>query len=571
MKKVIMFSLFAAAVLLFTNCGGVSKMVDNANLVKYTVTPSPLETHAGKVAVAVEVKYPEKYFHKKAIVTATPYLEYEGGKTDLKSETLQGEAVAENFKVISYTSGGTLSYSDELEYKPEMMRSELYVRGEASVGKAKVDLPATKIADGIVTTPLLVSKEGRPIMFNDNFKRITPDSYQADIHYVINKSDVRATELKQDDVKGMTDFLAKTGTDERIDLKNIAVSAYASPDGPEDLNTELSGDRQGTASGFIKKTMQQAKLEVPADQEFFKLMATPEDWDGFRKLMEASQIKDKDLILRVLAMYSDPVVREKEIRNISAAFEEIKTDILPQLRRSMMTVNVEKVGYSDEELKELVNTNIDTLNLEELLYAATLVDDLNRKLAVYEKSAEKFPQCIRAHNNVGYVQVKLGNAAAAKAAFEKAKALKDVNIVNNNLGVVAMMEGDFTKAEELFTSALGAGDEVNYNLGILKLMAGDYEGAQNYYGSTASFNSALTKLLNGNNSACYNMLRDLEEEDAKIYYLMAVSMAREGDVEKMYNALSTCVAKDAKWKEYAMKDVEFFKYWEEQMFKDTVK
>jgi len=566
-----MFSLFAAAVLLFTNCGGVSKMVDNANLVKYTVTPDPLETHGGKIAVAVEVKYPEKYFHKKAIVTATPYLEYEGGKTDLKSETLQGEAVAENFKVISYTSGGTLSYSDEVAYTPEMMRSELYVRGEASVGKAKVNLPATKIADGIVTTPLLVCKEGRPIMFNDNFKRITPDSYQADIHYVINKSDVRASELKQDDIVGMKDFITKAGTDERIDIKGIEVSAYASPDGPEDLNTELSGDREGTATGFIKKALEQSKVEIPADKEFFQLMATPEDWDGFRKLMEASQIKDKDLILRVLAMYSDPVVREKEIRNISAAFEEIKTDILPELRRSKMTVNVDKVGYSDEELKELVNTNIDVLNLEELLYAATLVDDLNKKLAVYEKAAAKFPQCIRAHNNVGYVQVKLGNAAAAKTAFEKAKALKDVNIVNNNLGVVAMMEGDFTKAEELYTSALGAGDEVNYNLGILKIMAGDYEAAQNYYGSTASFNSALTKLLNGNNSACYNMLRDLEDECAKVYYLMAVSMAREGDVEKMYNALSTCVAKEAKWKEYAVKDVEFFKYWEEQMFKDTVK
>lgn len=566
-----MFSLFAASVLLLTNCGGVSKMVDNANLVKYTVTPDPLETHGGKIAVAVEVKYPEKYFHKKAIVTATPYLEYEGGKTDLKSETLQGEAVAENFKVISYTSGGTLSYSDAVEYKPEMMRSELYVRGEASVGKAKVNLPATKIADGIVTTPLLVCKEGRPIMFSDNFKRITPESYQADIHYVINKSDVRASELKQADIMGMKDFIVKASKDERMDMKGIEVSAYASPDGPEDLNTELSGDREGTATGFVKSALKQSKVEVPADKEFFKLMATPEDWDGFRKLMEKSQIKDKDLILRVLAMYSDPVVREKEIRNIAAAFEEIKTDILPELRRSKMTVNVEKVGYSDEELKELVNTNIDVLNLEELLYSATLVDDLNKKLTVYEKASEKFPQCFRAHNNVGYVQVKLGNAAAARTAFEKAKALKEVNIVNNNLGVVAMMEGDFAKAEELYTSALGAGDEVNYNLGILKIMAGDYEGAQNYYGSTASFNSALTKLLNGNNSACYNMLRDLEDECAKVYYLMAVSMAREGDVEKMYNALSTCVAKDAKWKGHAVKDVEFFKYWEEQMFKDTVK
>ena len=570
-KKVIIFSLFAAAVLLFTNCGGVSKMVDNANLVKYTVTPDPLQTHGGKVAVAVEVKYPAKYFHKKAIVKATPYLKYEAGQTDLKSESLQGEAVTENFKVISNASGGTFSYSDEVAYAPEMMRSELWVRSEASVGSTKVDLPARKIADGIVTTPLLVCKEARPIMFNDNFKRIVPESYQADIHYVINKSDVRTSELKQDDIVGMKDFINKANADERTTLKGIDISAYASPDGPVDLNTKLSGAREGTATDYVKKELKQSKVELPADKEFFKLMATPEDWDGFRDLMVNSNIKDKDLILRVLAMYSDPVVREKEIRNISAAFEQIKTDILPQLRRSKMVVNIEKVGYSDEELKQLVTTNLDVLNLEELLYAATLVDDLNTKLTVYEKAAAKFPQCVRAHNNVGYVQVKLGNASAAKAAFDKAKALKEANIINNNLGCVAMMDGDLTKAEELFTAALGAGDEVNYNLGILKILAGDYEAAQNYYGNTASFNSALVKLLNGNPSACYEMLRDLEDECAKVYYLMAVSMARGGDTERMYNALSTCVAKDASWKQYAVKDVEFYKFWEEQMFKETVK
>jgi tetratricopeptide (TPR) repeat protein len=408
-------------------------------------------------------------------------------------------------------------------------------------------------------------------MFNDNFKRIVPDSYQADIHYIINKSDVRASELKQDDIVGMKDFINKANANERITLKNIGVSAYASPDGPEDLNTKLASAREGTATVFVKKDLKDSKVEIPADKEFFTLMSTPEDWEGFKKLMESSSIKDKDLILRVLTMYSDPVVREKEIRNISAAFEQIKTDILPQLRRSKMTVSVEKVGYSDDEFKQLINTNLDTLNLEELLYAATLVDDLNKKLEVYEKAAAKFPGCVRAHNNVGYVQVKLGNASAAKAAFDKAKALKEANIINNNLGVVALMEGDMKKAEELFTAALGAGDEVNYNLGILKILAGDYESAQNYYGSTASFNSALVKLLNGNPSACYEMLRDLEDECAKVYYLMAVSMAREGDAERMYNALSTCVAKDASWKQYAVKDVEFFKYWEEPTFKETVK
>ena len=545
-------------------------MVDNANLVKYAVSPDPLETHGGKVALSVDVTYPEKYFHKKAILTATPYLQYEGGKTDLKSETLQGEAVTENNKVISFTTGGSLKYSDEVDYTPEMMRSELWVGGKASVGSQSVDLPPQKIADGIVTTPLLLDKSGKPIMFNDNFKRIIPDTYLADIHYVINRSEIRSTELKQDDIKGMKDFINKANADERINLKGIEVSAYASPDGPLDLNTDLSSDREGTATSFVKKELKSSKIAIPEDAEFFKLMSTPEDWEGFKKLMEESSIKDKDLILRVLSMYSDPVVREKEIKNIAAAFEEIKKDILPQLRRSKMTVKAEKIGFSDEELKKMANSDLDSLNLEELLYTATLFDDLGMKRGIYEMSAQKYPGCLRAHNNVGYVKVLMGDATGAEANFKKAQELRDINIITNNLGVVALGAGDFEKAKELFTAAMGAGDEVNYNMGILSLLEGDYDAAESYYGSTASVNSALTKMLKGNNTACYNMLRDLPGESPKGFYVMAVAMAREGDVERMYNALASCVARDAKWKEYAKKDVEFFKYWAEQTFLDTV-
>lgn len=545
-------------------------MVDNANLVKYTVSPDPLETHGGKVALSIDVDYPEKYFHKKAVLTATPYLQYEGGKTDLKSETLQGEAVTENYKVISFTTGGSLSYSDEVDYTPEMMRSELWVGGKASVGSQSVDLPAQKIADGIVATPLLMDKSAKPIMFNDNFKRIIPEAYLADIHYVINRSNVRSSELKQDDIAGMKDFINAANANERIDLKGIEVSAYASPDGPIDLNTNLSSDREGTATSFIKKELKNSKVEIPEDEEFFKLLSTPEDWDGFKKLMEESSITDKDLILRVLSMYSDPVVREKEIKNISAAFEEIKDEILPQLRRSKMTVKVEKVGFSDEELKKMANSDLDSLNLEELLYTATLFDDLGMKRGIYEMAAQKYPGCLRAHNNVGYVKVLMGDAAGAEANFTKAQELKDINIITNNLGVVALEAGDTEKAKELFTAAMGAGDEVNYNMGILALLEGNYEAAASYYGSTTSLNSALTKMLQGNNSACYNMLRDLPGESAKGFYLMAVAMAREGDIERMYNALSSCVASDAKWKEYAKMDVEFYKYWEEQTFLDTV-
>jgi tetratricopeptide (TPR) repeat protein len=569
MRKVnILASIFVAA-LLIAGCGGPQKMADNASLVKYTVTPDPLETHGGKVAVTVNVKYPEKYFHKKAVVTATPYLKYEGGETELKSETLQGEAVEDNYKVISFTSGGSFDYSDEVEFSKEMMRSELMVKGEAKVGTKSVNLPAMKIADGIVTTPLLVMKNPKAIAFGDNFQRIVPVDYVADIHYVINRYDVRNSELRQDDITGMKDFIAKANANERVNMKGIEVSAYASPDGEVDLNTRLSGNREGSANRYLQRELKRAKIDVPEDEEFFSLLSTPEDWDGFKKLMEESDIQDKDLILRVLSMYSDPVVREAEIRNISEAFEVIKEDILPKLRRSKFTVNTEKIGWSDEELVAHIAENLDTLGLEELLYGATLVDDLETKKKVYAKSWEKYPECIRAANNLGTVQLAMGDMDEAKASFEAAKALKDHNIVKNNLGVIAMKQGDMETAEDLFTSAMGAGDEVNYNLGIIAILKGDYEAAKSYLGASENFNNALTMLLNGNPGHAVELLQKLDDDPkGRNEYLMAVGGAREGDTEIMYNALRTAIAKNAKWKERAAMDVEFFEFFEDDLFKE---
>jgi len=568
MRRINILASFVVAALLIVGCGGPQKMADNANLVKYTVTPDPLETHGGKVAVQVDVKYPEKYFHKKAVVTATPYLSYDGGETELKSESLQGEAVEDNYKVISFTSGGSFQYTDEVDYVPEMMRSELWVKGVATVKTTNIDLPPVKIADGIITTPLLADTEGEVIAFGDNFKRIVPKEFVADIHYIINRYDVRNSELKRDDIKGMKDFIAMANTNERVTMKGIEISAYASPDGELDLNTRLSGNRKGSATRYLKRDLKRAKIDVPAEDDFFKFLTTPEDWDGFKRLMEESDIQDKDLILRVLSMYSDPVVREKEIKNISEAFEEIKEDILPQLRRSVFTVNVEKVGWSDDEIKHWVTDNMDTLELEELLYAASLFEDNETKLALYGKAWEKHPKCIRAANNVGVVKLDMGDADGAKEAFEAARAIKDHNIVKNNLGVIALREGDVETANNLFTSAMGAGDEVNQNLAIIKIKEGDYESAKSLLGASESFNNALVIMLNGQPGHAIEMARKLDET-AKTNYLIAVAAARNGDTEIMFNALRAAVAlKPDKIKEHAVKDVEFAEFFEDDLFKE---
>ncbi|KPL14285.1 MAG: hypothetical protein AMS26_11315 [Bacteroides sp. SM23_62] len=570
MRRINIFASFIAAALVAVSCGGPQKMADNASLVNYKVTPDPLETHGGKVALSVDVSYPEKYFHKKAVVTATPYLQYEGGVTELKSETLQGEQVEDNFKVISYTSGGSFSYSDEVDYMPEMMRSELYVKGKATVKNKEADLPPIKIADGIITTPLLVNKEGQTISFGDNFKRIVPEEYVADIHYIINRYDVRNSELKQDDIVGMSDFIKKANENERIDMKGIEVSAYASPDGPEDLNTKLSGNREGSASRYLKRDLEKAKIEVPEDEEFFSMMTTPEDWDGFKTLMEESDIQDKDLILRVLSMYSDPVVREKEIKNIAEAFEEIKVKILPVLRRSVFTVKVEKIGWSDEELKQWVVDNMDTLNLEELLYTASLFEDNETKLALYGMAWEKHPQCIRAANNVGVTKLAMNDVDGAKKAFEAAKAIRDHNIVKNNLGVIALKQGDVETAEQLFSAASGAGEEVNQNLAIVKIIQGDYDAAKSLLGASQSYNNALVILLQGQPDKAYEMLNGMKGEHAMVDYLMAVAAARGDDKDTMLDALRAAVAKKPKLKEHAVKDIEFAAYFEDEAFKGIV-
>jgi tetratricopeptide (TPR) repeat protein len=570
MRRINFFASFIAAALVAVSCGGPQKMADNASLVNYKVTPDPLETHGGKVALSVDVSYPEKYFHKKAVVTATPYLQYEGGVTELKSETLQGEQVEDNFKVISYTSGGSFSYSDEVDYMPEMMRSELYVKGKATVKNKEADLPPIKIADGIITTPLLVNKEGKTISFGDNFKRIVPEEYVADIHYIINRYDVRNSELKQDDIVGMRDFITAASENERIDMKGIEVSAYASPDGPEDLNTKLSGNREGSASRYLKRDLEKAKIEVPEDEEFFSMMTTPEDWDGFKTLMEESDIQDKDLILRVLSMYSDPVVREKEIKNIAEAFEEIKVKILPVLRRSVFTVKVEKIGWSDEELKQWVVDNMDTLNLEELLYTASLFEDNETKLALYGMAWEKHPQCIRAANNVGVTKLAMNDVDGAKKAFEAAKAIRDHNIVKNNLGVIALKQGDVETAEQLFSAASGAGEEVNQNLAIVKIIQGDYDAAKSLLGASQSYNNALVILLQGQPDKAYEMLNGMKGEHAMVDYLMAVAAARGDDKDTMLDALRAAVAKKPKLKEHAVKDIEFAAYFEDEAFKGIV-
>jgi tetratricopeptide (TPR) repeat protein len=560
------------AAFVLSSCGGINKMVENSSTVKYEVKPSPLETHAGQVEVTIKTTFPEKYFNKKATVVATPVLKYEGGQIAFEPTTLQGESVEANNKVIPYL-GGDYSYTGTIAYTPEMRKSELVIEMSAQFKTKKaVDIPAIKIADGVIATSTLVQNDPKAILVGDQFVRVTSKSYDAEILYTINKADIRDSELKKAGIKNFSDGVAGAKQDSTIQIKGARISSYASPDGEYDLNEKLSGNRGESAERYLKRTLKQLKIEGYDVEGFLKSVKTAEDWDGFKKLMEASSVQDKELILRVLSMYSDPAVREKEIKNMAQAFEAIKVDILPQLRRSQLVIDADKIGYSDVQLSELAKTNPGILNVEEILYAATLTQDLNAKLAIYQAAVNSYPNDYRTKNNLGYVQMQLGNTADAKTAFEAAKALNDNDIVKNNLGAIALAEGDITTAEQLLISAMGAGDNVNYNLGIIKIKQGDYPAAVNYFGNKPSYNAALAQLLNNNVDKSLTTLGELgESQDAMVYYLKAVAGARGDKLEVVVNNLRKAIEMNPKLKSLANKDAEFIKYASNEAFSAIVK
>jgi len=571
MKNLKNLAIFILAAAVLSSCGGLNKMVKDSGTVDYQVTPTVLEMHGGEVDVKVDVNYPAKYFNKKAVVTLTPVVRYEGGEKALEPLVLQGEDVTDNYKVIGYDGGGNGSVSTTFAYEQPMMMSELYVTVSAAIKDKTADLGDVKLADGIIATPELVYNNPKTILFGNQFKQIVPESFEADIKYVINRADVRRSEMSKEEIAKLNETIKKTDENERLDLKGIEISAYASPDGELDLNTKLAEKRKMTADKYLAGQLKKGEIEV--EESLLSTLSTPEDWDGFKMAMEASDIQDKEMILRVLSMHSDPVVREQEIKNLSAAYEVIADEILPVLRRSKFTVNMDKIGWSDDELKDLWKNNADTLVLEELLYTATLVDDQETQLAIYTKATEVSPGCVRAHSNKGKVEFAMGDLDAAAASFAAAKEINDHDIVNNNLGAVSLKNGEVAAAKEAFTASMGAGKDVNYNLGIVGIKEGDYETAANYFGSETSYNAALATYLKGDLDGAWRMLANMEMKGGLGYYLRAIVAANQDKPEVCYENLKLAVENcgDPQFiKNRAVKDLEFAKLFEEPAFKAIV-
>jgi Flp pilus assembly protein TadD len=575
------FVLLVLVAVLFSGCAGLQKMKRNANQIQFKVTPEVLETHAGNVDLTVDGRFPAKYFNKKATLTATPVLTYEGGETEFSPVTLQGERVQGNNRVISLNAGGTFSYKDGVEFDEDMRRSELIMNIRASRGARSLDFNPIKIADGVIATSTNVANFPKPILgvrreanntgkYDPNidpFQRIVPDEMLADIHYQINRANLLNEEISKEDVRKLLEYTQQANKEERINLQNIEVSAYASPDGPIDFNTELAGKRKDTSSEFLSRRLRQLGVDMSLRTRY-----TPEDWEGFKEKVEKSNIQDKELILRVLSMYNDPEVREREIRNLSETFTALADEILPQLRRAKLLTSVELIGKSDEELMSLAKSDPASLNPAELLYAATLFNSLEEQLGIYNSFIKVYPNDWRGPNNAGYVLVRQMNYTAAKPLFEKAETLKNNEpVIKNNLGAIALYENRIKDAETLFGAASGAGEEVNYNLGIVSIKKASYDQAVKYFKNYQDVNTALAKMLTGDNNGA---LRDLEAFDQpKCFmkeYLKAVIGARTARENLVFDSLKAAAQINPEMKQRAKTDLEFAKYLNDSRFQAIV-
>lgn len=569
-------TLAVGATALLVGCNGLGKMIKKQKTITYDVKPNPLEMHGDSVVFTVSGKYPAKVFAKKATVTVTPVVKYSGGEKAMKPVVLVGEKATGAGQKISYSTGGTFSYTTEkFAYEPGMKVAKVELRAQGAVKKKTKDFTPVEIADGTIVTPLLVRNDEKGIAAKDAFVKTTPANQTANIYYIINKSDVRASELKSDEMKNLQAFIGTNINSQWYEFKGITVSAYASPDGELSLNENLAKDRAKSGS---KALMGEFKKNKNKDQKFGKEEAnyttqtTAEDWDGFQTLMQQSSITDKDLILRVLTMYKDGDQREKEIKNLSKTYTEVAEKILPKLRRSVLTVNVDKKSRTDEMISKLATTYPDSLSVEELLYATTLTTDQNVQVQILQSAEKKYASDWRTSNNLGVALLMQNKVTEAGDAFKRAEGTANGNpILMNNLGIIAAKSGDRRKAMEYYDKASGAGKEVNYNKGIVNIRDGKYADAVSNFGDYKGFNKALAELLNGNTGAVATTLDASTEKDmAWSFYLKAVAAARSNNAAEVNSNLKTAIEKDGSLKAAAKDDAEFIKLRDNAEFKAMV-
>ena len=553
MSKSFRFVLFCAGIMMFASCK-IFQVKDEY----FVVNPNPLEVQGGQVNYTVTGTFPSKTFIKKVVCTATPELRWEGGSVKGEPVTLQGEKVTGNNQVIEWKEGGKFTYNGNFKYQPEMAKSELWVTFEATKKGKAVEVEPVKIADGVISTAELyaeTAKGANTAGSKDAFQRIIKQAQDANIMFVIQQANVRSSETNGDAVKALKESLKNFAA-----IDNVEVSAYASPDGGVKLNDKLAAQREKNAAQYVKNEVKKAKADAAIESKY-----TAQDWDGFKELVQQSNLQDKDLILRVLSMYNDPEKREAEIKNLSAVYKDLAADILPQLRRARLTLNYQIIGRSDEEIMEAFRTDASVLSVEELLYAATLTEDKAQKKAIYTTASKNYPNDYRAFNNLGEIAFKDLDLATAETNFKKALALNaSAPEVNTNMGLLCLAQNKPADAATYFAKG-GQSSQNNEALGNMYIAQGQYERALTALRGSNTNGEALAMIMTKDYAGAKRVLAAVKNADGYTAYLAAVAAARTNDAAAVAQNLKKAVSLDSSLKAKAQKDLEFAK------FQDAVK
>ena len=552
MRKNLIFTLSVCSVLALSSCSKMGALsADN-----FTVTPNPLETKGGQVPATINGAFPEKYMKKNAVVTVIPELRYGNGQVAKGTgSTFQGEKVLGNDQMISYRLGGRYTMKTAFDFVPEMQKSDMYLTFSARRGNKKINIPAVKVAEGVVATSelykqLLLGDGG--CIAPDSFQRVNARKQEANIKFLVNQANLRRSELKNNSVKEFVAMLKRINADrEKLNIRNVEVQAYASPEGGFSFNDKLAGKRQNTSEAYVKSQLKQTGVATGIDAHY-----TAQDWDGFQKLVQASNIQDKDVILRVLSMYKDPEQREQQIRNMSEAFRELADGILPELRRSRLIINYETIGRSDEQIKAQYATDATKLSVEEMLYYATLEDNMAKKEEIYKRTAEYYDKDYRALNNLATLAFKKGDEMEATRYLERALRVNpQAPEALANLGIMELVNGNVKEAETSIAKALGE-QNVNVAIGSLNLAKGNFAQAEKDFEDVNSNSAALAQLMNKNYAAAAATLDKVANPNALTDYLHAIVAARRGNKFAAESYLKEALKKDPSLKTYADNDLE---------------
>ena len=548
-KLILLFS--ASSILFLSSCSKLGALSSN----NFTVVPNPLETQAGKVDATITAVFPEKYMKRKAVVTVVPELRYGKGlvSTGVKN-TFQGEKVKGNHQQVSYRLGGRYTLKTSFNYVPEMQQSDLYLAFEARKGKKVVKIPAVKVADGIIATSELYKQvifvDGG-CLAPDSFQRVREEKQEAGIKFLVNQANLRKSELQNNSIQEFVRMLKRINQDrERLNLRNVEVKAYASPEGGFAFNDKLANKRQATGETYVKGQLKANKISTGIDAGY-----TAQDWDGFQRLVQASNIQDKDVILRVLSMYKDPQERETQIRNMSEGFRELAFAILPELRRARLIINYETIGRSDDEITAQYKQDASKLTADELLYLATLVDE-NEQAKVYETTAKLYDKDYRAYNNLATLAIKKGDKETALRYLEQALRIdSNASEALANMGLLYLSEGNIEEAERNIARSANA-NTTQYAVGALALAKGNYADAEKILAEKESNLAALAQILNKNYAEAGKTLDAISSPSALTLYLHAISSARRGNKFAASSFLQDALSKDPSLKNYADKDLE---------------